>query len=279
MRLHRVPNGVPSMALRQYLPRAFPAMPGWLARETLKKKDVRVNGVRSGADAMVEAGDELAIYVDDRFLTALPDVIFEDESLIAVEKPAGVPVDADGQGVGADTMLSRLREICPTARLCHRLDTYTGGVLIAAKTDEAEARMREIFKTHALTKLYECVAVGNPPVDEARLTAWLVKDAKAARVRVIDRDAPGALPIETRYRVIARRNGLARLEVNLITGRTHQIRAHLSHVGLPLLGDDKYGDREANRRLKISQPLLWCTRVQFGRYDFRSAPKFGPVQI
>ena len=279
MRLHRVPAGVPRMTLRQYLPRAFPAMPLWLARETLKKKDVRVNGVRSGPDAMVEAGDELAVYVEDRYLTALPDIIYEDEALIVVDKPAGVPVDSDSQGVGADTMLSRLRGVCPGARLCHRLDTYTGGVLIAAKTDEAEARMRDIFREHALTKLYECVVAGDPPAGEARLTAWLEKDARAARVRVLDHPAPGALPIETRYRVLGRRDGLARLEVNLITGRTHQIRAHLSRVGLPILGDDKYGDREANRRLKVPQPLLWCVRIRFGECDFQSRPKFGPFDF
>ena len=279
MRLHTVPAGVPRMALRQYLPRAFPAMPGWVARETLKKKDVRVNGARSGADAMIGAGDELTLYVDDRYLTGLPDVIYEDGSLLVVDKPAGLPVDSDGQGVGADTMLSRLRALCPAARLCHRLDTYTGGVLIAAKTDAAEARMREVFRAHALTKLYECVVLGDPPADEARLLGWLAKDAKAARVRVLDHFSPGALSIETRYRVLARKDGLARLEVNLITGRTHQIRAHLSHVGLPILGDDKYGDREANRRVKAPQPLLWCTRIHFGEYDFRSRPKFGVFEF
>lgn len=279
MRKHVVPPGVSPMPLRQYLSRAFPAAPAWLLRETLKKKDVRVNGVKSAADAAVRGRDELTLYIDERYLTAPPEVIYEDEALIVVDKPAGIPVDSDGQGVGADTMLARLRGVCPDARLCHRLDTDTGGVLIAAKNAEAEARMRVVFASHALTKLYQCVVVGDPPQDAARLTAWLEKDAKAARVRVTDHPSPRALAIETRYRVLARGVGLARLEVNLITGRTHQIRAHLSHVGLPLLGDDKYGDREANRRWKATQPALWCTTISFDRYSFESRPRFGEYGV
>ena len=279
MRKHVVPPGVAPMLLRQYLARAVPAMPSWLLRETLKRKDARVNGAKAAADALVRGGDELTLYVEERYLTAPPDVIYEDDELIVVDKPAGIPVDSDGQGIGADTMLARLRVVCPDARLCHRLDTYTGGVLLAAKSAGAEARMREIFSAHALTKLYQCVVIGDPPQEAARLTAWLQKDARAARVRVMDRPFPGALPIETRYRVLARNQGLARLEVNLITGRTHQIRAHLSHVGLPLLGDDKYGDRAVNRRWRAEQPVLWCACIRFGTHVFESRPRFGDFGV
>ncbi len=267
------------MPLRQYLPRAFPAMPSWLTRETLKNKDVRVNGVRSGPDAPVQSGDELAVYADDRYLAVPPVIIHEDDSLLVADKPAGVPVDADGQGIGADTMLSRLRAVCPGARLCHRLDTYTGGVLIAAKNDEAEARMREVFRAHDLVKLYQCVVAAYPQRAEARLTAWLVKDAAASRVRILDQEAPRSLPIETRYRVLAQRDGLSRLEVDLVTGRTHQIRAHLAHEGMPILGDDKYGNRDANRRWKVRQPLLWCVKISFDGRCFESRPQFGALDI
>ncbi|MBQ8953811.1 MAG: RluA family pseudouridine synthase [Clostridia bacterium] len=279
MRRHIIPADVPQMPLRQYLCRAYPAMPSWVLRETLKKKDVRVNGVKSGADAVVRAGDELTLYVEERYLSAPLQIIYEDGSLVVVDKPAGVPVDADGQGVGEDTVLARLKAMYPDPRLCHRLDTYTGGVLIAAKDAVAEAHMREAFASHALTKLYQCIVVGQPPAGEARLRAWLVKDAQASRVRVIDHPAADALPIETRYRVLAQRDGLARLEVNLITGRTHQIRAHLSHVGLPLLGDDKYGNRQANRLWKIYQPLLWCTRISLEGRSFESKPQFGGIGV
>ena len=279
MHRHVVPAGVPATPLKQYLSRAFPALPGWLVRETLKRKDVRVNGVRSGADAFVRSGDELFIYADERYFALPVRVIYEDEELFVVEKPAGIPVDSDQSGIGADTMLGRIRSIHPSARLCHRLDTYTGGILIAAKDKKSEKRMEDAFRAHEPQKYYQCVVSGNPPSDSACLSAWLQKDAGAARVRVIDHPAPKALPIETRYRVLSRRGELTKLEVHLITGRTHQIRAHLSHVNLPVLGDDKYGNREVNRRLKISHPLLWCVRIDFDGHSFESQPQFAPFDF
>ena len=93
-------------------------------------------------------------------------------------------------------------------------------------------------------------------------------------MRVVDHETPRALPIETHYRVLAKKDGLTRLEVNLITGRTHQIRAHLSHVGLPILGDDKYGNRTLNKRFKVFQPLLWCTSIRVEGHVFTSKPRF-----
>ena len=274
MRQHTVPAGVPETGLKSYLTRAFPAWPSWLIRETLKKKDVRVNGIKSGAEAVVRAGDTLSIYVDDKYFEAPLQVIYEDGDWLVVDKPAGVPVDSDGRGVGGDTMLARLTAHCPSARLCHRLDTGTGGVLIAAKNDQAEQAALKAFAAHDLVKLYRCIVVGRPPREEARLTAYLLKDASAANVRILDHPAPGALSIETRYRLIEARDGLSLLEVRLMTGRTHQIRAHLSHVGLPLLGDDKYGDREENRRRRVSQPQLWCEKISLLGHTFESRPRF-----
>lgn len=274
MRQHTVPAGVPETSLKSYLTRAFPAWPSWLIRETLKKKDVRVNGAKSGAEAVVRAGDTLSIYVDDRYFEAPLQMIYEDDDWLVADKPAGVPVDSDGRGVGGDTMLARLKAHCPSARLCHRLDTGTGGVLIAAKNDRAEQAALRAFAAHDLVKLYRCIAVGQPPRDEARLTAYLLKDASASSVRILEHPAPGALSIETRYRLIEARDALSLLEVRLMTGRTHQIRAHLSYVGLPLLGDDKYGDREENRRWHVSQPQLWCVRISLLGHTFESRPRF-----
>ena len=274
MRQHIVPQSVPETSIRAYLTRAFPTWPAWLIRETLKKKDVRVNGAKSGAEAVVRAGDVLSIYVDDKYFEAPLQVIFEDDDWLVVDKPAGVPVDSDGRGVGGDTMQARLRAHCPSARLCHRLDTGTGGVLIAAKNDQTERAALKAFAGHDMLKLYRCIVVGQPPRDEARLLAYLVKYADAASVRILERPAPGALPIETRYRLIDARCGLSLLEVRLMTGRTHQICAHLSHMGLPLLGDDKYGDREENHLRRVRQPQLWCVKIELLGRTFESSPRF-----
>lgn len=277
MHRHTVPAGVSSTPVSRYLMRAFPGLPGWLIRETLKKKDVRINGAKSGADASVQAGDELQLYIDDKYFAPPLKILHEDDGLLVVEKPAGIPVDADRQNVGGDTMLTRLQAHCPSARLCHRLDTGTGGVLIAAKTDAAYSEMTDAFRRHdGLVKIYRCLTVGRPVQDAQRLKAWLIKDAAASRVRIIHAPEPGALPIETHYRLLEHKNGVSLIEVTLITGRTHQIRAHLSSISMPVLGDDKYGDRSANRRFGRTQPALWCTEIRWKDCVFRSSAPFHP---
>ena len=274
MRRHIVPEGVAPMPLSRYLSRACPTLPGWLIRDTLKKKDVRINGVKSGPDAIVSSGCELTLYMDDRYFEAPLTILYEDNGLLVVEKPAGIPVDADRSNVGADTMLSRIQARCPEAQLCHRLDTGTGGVLICAKTQKMLEEMLDVFKRHDLTKKYYCLVVGRPSAPEARLTGHLVKDAVASRVRIVPSACSGSLPVETHYRLVSSKDGLSLLEVTLVTGRTHQIRAHLSSVSLPLLGDDKYGDRAANRRFKRSQPALWCTEIRVKGHVFSSKAPF-----
>jgi len=274
MHCHTVPAGVSSMPLNRYLTRAFPALPGWLIRDTLKKKDVRINGVKSGADACVQSGDELTMYIDSKYFQSPLTVLYEDNGLLVVEKPAGIPVDADQMNIGSDTMLSRIQSHCPSAELCHRLDTGTGGVLIAAKNAESLAEMTEAFKGHELTKKYQCLVVGKPERQEARLKDFLIKDAGSSKVRIVRSPQPGALSVETHYRLLGTKNGVSHLEIELITGRTHQIRAHMSSVSLPLLGDDKYGDRAANKRLNRSQPALWCTEIRWKDHVFKSEPPF-----
>lgn len=274
MHRHTVPENVAPTPLNRYLTRAFPRLPGWLIRDTLKKKDVRINGIKSGADAMVSGGDELAIYIDDKYFSAPLTVIYEDAQLLVVEKPAGIPVDTDQANIGSDTMLMRIQAHCASAQLCHRLDTGTGGVLIAAKTREALAELTDAFKHHHLTKKYRCIVVGRPEYAEAKLTDYLIKDAGSSKVRIIKSAVPGALPVETHYKVLDTDGALTLLEITLITGRTHQIRAHLSSVSLPLLGDDKYGSRSANKQFGRSQPALWCTEIQWNNHTFRSKAPF-----
>lgn len=271
---HIVPEGVQNTPLNRYLTRAFPCLPGWLIRETLKKKDVRIDGIRSGADASVCAGNVLTLYLDARYFAHSLTVIYEDDSLLVVEKPTGIPSDSDQNNIGADTMSLRIRSYCPEARLCHRLDTGTGGVLIAAKTERAQSEMSRAFRQHLLSKKYLCLVVGTPRNKEEKLTAYLLKNAASSRVRIIHAPQAGALPIETHYKWLDEKNGLSLLEVTLITGRTHQIRAHLSSIGLPLIGDDKYGDRAANQRFGRTQPALWCSEIRWKNHVFQSTPPF-----
>jgi len=260
---HTIPQGVPAMPLEKYLRRAWPLLPGRVLRDALKKRDVRVNGVKCGADAAVRGGDALSIYLDDRWLSPEPDILFTDDRLIVAVKPQGLPVDVDRDGVGADTLLARLRRRWPDAGLCHRLDAATGGIVLAAADEAVHAQALDAFRDHSgVRKLYRALAVGRFPQREGTLDAFLVKDARRGEVRVLHRDAPGARPIRTRYRVIGQReNGLAEVALEPVTGRTHQLRAHMADFGHPLLGDDRYGDRAANRRHQCAKLCLWHERL------------------
>ena len=259
MRLHTVPSGVGPMPLEKYLRRAWPLMPGRVLRDALKKRDVKLNGARVGADAAVKGGDELALYIPDSWLAPEPEVLFSDDRLIVAVKPQGLPVDADRDGVGADTLLTRLQGRWPGARLCHRLDAQTGGIVLAAADEAVWQQAFEAFRDHrGVTKRYAALAFGRFERPEGTLSAWLVKDARRGDVRVLHRDAPGAKPITTRYRAGGEvAPGLYRVALEPVTGRTHQLRAHMADFGHPLLGDDHYGDRAANRRFPGAKLCLW----------------------
>lgn len=263
MTAHRVPEGVPPTPLERYLRRAWPLLPGGVLRRALKQRDVRVNGARSGAGAAVQGGDELALYIDAKWLEPEPEVLFSDGRLIVAVKPQGLPVDADRDGVGADTLLTRLRRRWPGARLCHRLDAATGGIVLAAADDGVLEQALAAFRDHrGLRKQYRAVALGRFDKPEGTLDAFLVKDARRGEVRVLHRAAPGAKPIRTRYRVEGERGpGLYDVTLEPVTGRTHQLRAHMANFGHPLLGDDRYGDRAANRRYPGARLCLWHERL------------------
>ncbi len=260
---HTIPEGVPPMALERYLRRAWPLIPGHALRDLCRKKDVRVNGVRSEGKASVRGGDALLIYADPARFEAAADILWTDERLIVAVKPQGLPVDVDQDGVGADTLLARLQRRWPAARLCHRLDAQTGGILLAAADERVYAQALEAFKAHGVQKTYHALALHPFESNQGTLRAWLAKDARKALVRVVHSPRPGARPIETRYQVIARvSEDVCRVALEPVTGRTHQLRVHMADFGHPLLGDDKYGDRAANR-LRPGLPLcLWHARLR-----------------
>ena len=258
---HDVPAGVPRMPLERYIRRAWPMMPARAVRDLLKRRDAKVNGARCGTDAMVAGGDRLALYLPDAYLPDRAVFAFDDGRLAVAVKPQGLPVDVDRDGVGADTLLARVSAVHPGAQLCHRLDAATGGLVMLALDDRTAAQALEAFRIHALRKRYFALASGGFERSEGVLRAWLCKDARRAEVRVVHRRESGAKEIETRYRVIDEAGGIARVLLEPVTGRTHQLRAHMADFGHPLLGDDRYGDRALNRR--APGPLrLWCGELE-----------------
>ena len=261
---HEVPAGVPAEELSRYLRRAWPLLPGHALRDLLKNKDVRINGARSGKGAQVRGGDILEIYGDARWFEPAVEVLFDDGHLLAAVKPQGLPSLPDRDGVGADTMEARLRRLYPTARLCHRLDAATGGVMLASLDEDTNARALAAFKNRELHKSYRAILSGAVFKAERTLRAQLFKDAKRGVVRVSDQPSRGSQEIVTRVKPLrALHDGLWEAELEPVTGRTHQLRAHMAHIGCPILGDDKYGDREINRRLSFTDRLcLWCERIE-----------------
>ena len=258
---HVIPAGVAPMAVEKYIRRAWPMIPGHAVRDLFKKKDVKLDGVRLGAEDCVRGGDELTIFLPAKYQPKPAETTFDDGRLIAAVKPQGLPVDVDQDGVGADTLLARLQSLYPSAHLCHRLDAPTGGLVLAALDEETLAGALDTFKEHTLGKRYVALAKGGFPKREGTLKAWLVKDARKSTVRVVHREEKNAKPIETRYRVIDERQGVARVELEPVTGRTHQLRAHMADFGHPLLGDDKYGDRTFNKK-SPGGLCLWCAGLK-----------------
>lgn len=272
-----VPSEKDGLMLSQLLIQTAGDMPMWAIKEAMKKRDVRIDGVRISGDVRVQAGQEIRVFWPKAALTAkkqektlpAPEIVFEDERVLLINKPQGLQSQNEDNPLAGDSALTRVLGYLKAqgketdhVHLCHRLDVQTGGLLLFVKDDEAFESAMQAFSSRSFQKFYTCRVKGCPAKREAVMEAWLRKDAQISRVSVTDYPARGALTITTGYRVIeAGENAL--LEVELITGRTHQIRAHLAHIGHPILGDDKYGDRMLNRQLNVKRQQLWATRLVF----------------
>ncbi len=267
---HTIPPGQPPIKLADYLPRALGGQPAWAIREMLEKRQIKRDGARLLPTDIVRGGESLTLYLPKAALDkgarqTPPDIAYEDARVLIAIKPQGIASQQADDPKGQPGLLELLQARedergGATLRLCHRLDHHTGGLLLVAKDDAAEAALRAAFHDHRIEKTYMCRVWGTPEPREATLRAYLRKDADAARAVVRDAPFAGALAITTRYRVVTPGEG-SLLEVGLVTGRTHQIRAHLAHIGHPIVGDDKYGDRAANKRLGVVRQQLWATRL------------------
>ncbi len=211
----------------------------------------------------------------------LPDIIYEDEHILLFDKPAGLlsqkarPQDVSlveyltAYLLDSGAITPKELELFHPA-ICNRLDRNTSGIVIAGKTLTGLQEMSRLLKERTVRKYYRCVVVGK--VEGGRyLKGYLRKDEAGNIVAVTQKDGSDSLPIETEYRAVASHNGLTLLEVHLITGRSHQIRAHLASVGHPILGDPKYGNAGINRRYKASHgvnaQLLHACRLEFPQME------------
>ena len=255
--------------LDKYLMEQYPALGPGRLNKALRENKIKLNGKKLPLSTRVQNGDVIRLFLQDEQLEArpLPTAVFvyEDNDILIANKPAGIEVD----GPAADTLLKRVQATLTAngqpgqAVLCHRLDTGTSGLVLLAKNREAESFLTGAIKQRRIEKRYLCVTFGHPQPPAALLRDYLLKDAARGVVRVVSSPADGAREILTGYETLAVSGRLALLEVELITGRTHQIRAHLASIGCPILGDSKYGNNTANRELHFKYQALCAWELRF----------------
>ena len=192
--------------------------------------------------------------------------VYEDEDLLVVDKEPGVEVETD--------LVSELSAITEPLYPVHRLDANTVGLVALAKNEDAEGDLLDAFARHETQKVYHAILVGTPEKREGTLVHYGLKDEARAYMRLVPKDTPGALRMELSYRILEAKGGLSKAEIHLMTGRTHQIRVQMAALGCPVLGDDKYGDREANRRYRQKRQLLLAKRLTVAGKTFESTREF-----
>ncbi len=254
------------MELARYLSRAFPLCD---FRAAFKRRDVKINGRRASRSDKVVPGDRITAYVT-------PDTSIEllgpSGGLLAAVKPQGLPVDEEENGIAVDTALNRVRAEYPSAELCHRLDAATGGILLFSLDSAAHSRELRAFREHAVTKRYMAVCAGGFDRTEYLYNDRLIKDSRASRVRIV-RSGECSAECVTRLKVVKDNGAFALVELEPVTGRTHQLRAHLAYKGHPILGDDKYGNRRLNREY-TTVLKLWCEYIALDGAEFFSPAPF-----
>ena len=279
--------------LDRWLGKAVPLLPAPLAQKYIRLKRVKVNGKGSARDYRLNVGDLLQLYINDEFFDAPRednaflsvfkpqlDIVYEDENIIVCNKRPGLLCHPDEHEY-VSTLITHIqaylyqkKEWSPrwenafAPALCNRIDRNTGGLVIAAKTAEALRILNDKIKDREISKFYLAAVVGkmSPPAGELR--GFLLKDEKKKQVSVYQKPVPGGKSAMTRYQTLQFKNGLSLVECQLLTGRTHQIRAQFAAAGHPLVGDGKYGRRADNEKFDRKGQALWSYKL---RFDFPTA--------
>ena len=263
-------------------------LPMSLLYKSIRLKKIKVNRKRAENNTILNEGDTIQCFLAEEFfekkadthsfasINVKLDIVYEDENIMLLNKRPGVSVHEDEDG-STNTLITHIQaylyqkgEYRPedeqsfAPALCNRIDRNTGGIVIAAKNAEALRVMNEKIKKREMDKFYLAAVHGIPKPEAATIKGWLIKDDKKNIVRVYDKNPPrGAKEIITKYKVVAKSGDSSLLEVELLTGRTHQIRAHMAYVGHPLIGDGKYGVNKSDRSKGYKYQALYSYRLRF----------------
>jgi 23S rRNA pseudouridine955/2504/2580 synthase len=273
--------------LDKFVAKSLPALPPALMYRYIRLKRIKVNGKRTEISHKLTAGDFVEMYINDEFfvqpaarydfLTASKnlDIIYEDQNIMLLNKSVGLLAHPD-ESEYIDTLITRVKrylfengsynpedENSFAPALVNRIDRNTGGIVIAAKTADALRILNHKMKNRELRKFYLCVVQGTLPKESGLLEGWLSKDEANNKVKVYNSKREGSKEIKTKYRVISAEKGLSLVEVELLTGRTHQIRAHFAYIGCPLLGDGKYGKKPAGSMPAYKKQFLYSYKLIF----------------
>lgn len=280
-----------TLRLDKFITKNCPTLPASLMFKYIRTKRIKVNGKRAEISTRLQIGDIVSAYINDEFFTQVTpkydfltaskkiDIIYEDENILLVDKSQGLLVHPDKNEYG-DTLITRIQhylydkgEYNPQDEnsfrpaLANRIDRNTGGIVIAAKNAEALRILCEKIKYREIDKRYLTVVHGVPKQKSATLEGFLEKNEEKNKVYLSNKKTDNNKTVKTKYTLLESRNNLSLLEIELITGRTHQIRAHMASIGHPLLGDGKYGRLKDDKKMGFNKQALYSYMLTF---DFKT---------
>ena len=274
--------------LDRFVAKSLPLLPSALLQKYIRLKRIKVNNARAERDYRLKEGDVLQLYINDEFFDKpreenmfltlfrpVLEIVYEDENLMLLNKRPGLVVHAD-ETEKVNTLINHIQaylyqkkewnprwENAFTPALCNRIDRNTGGIVIAAKNAETLRIINEKIRDREIDKRYLCITVGAPKPAEGTIECFLLKDEKKKQVAVYHKPIPGGKTAVTKYKTLEKRGELSLVEVELLTGRTHQIRASFADLGCPLLGDGKYGRGDVNKRYGETRQALYSYKLTF----------------
>ncbi len=308
MRTIEIKKNDSGQRLDKFLQKRFKTLPKSLMYKYIRKKCIKVNGKKCDIQTMLCEGDVLTFYIKDEFFEqsevknyeflkapAKFDIVYEDENIILIDKKPGVIVHPD-KSYHFDSLVSRVQhylydkgEYNPeeeksfSPALVNRIDRNTGGIVIAAKNAESLRIMNLKMKTRELEKYYLCLIHGKPKLESDTLTGYITKNESKNKVTVFKKQVDGSKEIRTKYNILDSNGKYSLAEVELLTGRTHQIRAHMASIGHPLVGDSKYSNKKAPDIFKYQALYSYKLKFNFtessGILDYLNGKEFSVKNV